>query len=100
MANSSTIAFALISIIAIQFQYGHTFKVLGIFHKTSKSHFIAGSALMKGLAYAGHNVTVISNYPQNKPIENYRDIDISNPDDDNNVSSKLKNVQISISKFN
>lgn len=88
MTNTSTNVFALIFIIAIQFQHGHTFKVLGIFHKTAKSHFIAGSALMKGLANAGHEVTIISNYPQSNPIKNYRDIDISIPEDI--LSSKFK----------
>lgn len=29
---------------------------------------------MKGLAAAGHNVTVISPYPQTKPLANFRDI--------------------------
>lgn len=42
----------------------------------SPSHYITGSALMKGLAAAGHEVTVISPYPQAKPLKNYRDITV------------------------
>lgn len=31
---------------------------------------------MKGLAAAGHEVTVISPFPQSKPIPNYRDVHV------------------------
>lgn len=31
---------------------------------------------MKGLAAAGHEVTVLSPFPQSKPIKNYRDIHV------------------------
>ncbi|CAD7081071.1 unnamed protein product [Hermetia illucens] len=40
----------------------------------AKSHFIVGSALMKGLAEKGHDVSVISPFPLKKPLKNYRDI--------------------------
>lgn len=53
----------------------NTYKILGIFPSMSKSHFLVGSVLMRGLAEAGHNVTVLSPYPQSEPIlQNYRDI--------------------------
>lgn len=42
----------------------------------AKSHYITGSALMKGLAAAGHEVTVISPFPQTKPLKNFRDIKV------------------------
>lgn len=54
---------------------GHeSYKILGIFHTTSRSHYIAGGALMKGLAERGHDVTVISPFPQKEPIKNFHDI--------------------------
>lgn len=53
-----------------------SYKILGIFHTSSKSHYIAGSALMKGLAEKGHDVTVISPFPQKKPIKNFRDVPV------------------------
>lgn len=53
-----------------------SYKILGIFHTFSKSHYIAGGALMKGLAAKGHDVTVISAYPQDKPLKNYHDITV------------------------
>ncbi|XP_055848943.1 UDP-glycosyltransferase UGT5-like [Episyrphus balteatus] len=39
------------------------YKILGVFPIASKSHFIIGDALMRGLAEKGHDVTVISPYP-------------------------------------
>lgn len=53
-----------------------SYNILGIFPTMSKSHYIAGGALMKGLAAAGHNVTVISPFPQKTPIPNFRDYEI------------------------
>lgn len=53
-----------------------SFKILGIFHTFSKSHYIAGGALMNGLAAKGHDVTVISPFPQQNPIENYHDVTV------------------------
>ncbi len=52
------------------------YKILGIFHTFSKSHYIAGGALMKELAKKGHDVTVISPFPQSKPISNYHDVTV------------------------
>ncbi|KAJ6644050.1 UDP-glucosyltransferase 2, partial [Pseudolycoriella hygida] len=58
-----------------------SYKILGIFHTFSKSHYIAGGALMKGLAAKGHNVTVISPFPQDKPMKNFRDVTILGVDE-------------------
>ncbi|XP_061392908.1 uncharacterized protein LOC133328353 [Musca vetustissima] len=52
----------------------HGYKFLGVLHFSSKSHFIVGSALLKGLAQKGHEVTVISPFPQKKPPPNYYDV--------------------------
>lgn len=52
-------------------------KVLGVLPFGSTSHFAIGHAIVKSLANVGHEVTVISPYPQKKPIKNYRDIDCS-----------------------
>lgn len=61
---------------AVLIQGGFTYNILGIFPTMSKSHYIAGGALMKHLAAAGHNVTVISPYPQSKKIPNFRDYEV------------------------
>jgi hypothetical protein len=52
----------------------HGFKVLGVLPFGSNSHFAIGGSIMKALHKAGHEVTVISPYPQKKPLERYRDI--------------------------
>lgn len=67
---SSTIVFAIL------LGSGKGYKILGIFPTPSPSHYFTGSALMKGLAAAGHEVTVISPFPQARPLKNYRDITI------------------------
>ncbi|XP_055701703.1 uncharacterized protein LOC129800979 [Phlebotomus papatasi] len=52
----------------------HGAKILLAFPTPSRSHMIGVSALMKGLAARGHSVTVMSSFPQEKPIENYKDV--------------------------
>lgn len=51
-----------------------SYKYLGVLHTGARSHFIVGSALMKALAEKGHEVYVISPFPQTKPIKNYHDV--------------------------
>ncbi|XP_021699050.1 UDP-glucuronosyltransferase 2A3 [Aedes aegypti] len=64
----------LSSLCIISVQNVQSAKILGVFPTSSKSHYIVGSALMKALARKGHEVTVISPFPQQKPMKNYRDI--------------------------
>lgn len=51
-------------------------KILGIFPMVGGSHFKMSNALMRGIASAGHNVTIITPYEDNRPITNgsYRTI--------------------------
>lgn len=49
-------------------------KILGVFPMISRSHYIVGHALMKGLADAGHEVTIICPFRQKNPIKNYKEI--------------------------
>lgn len=51
-----------------------TARILGIFHMPSYSHFVLGETLFKELAKRGHDVTMISSFPQKNPLENYTDI--------------------------
>jgi glucuronosyltransferase len=53
------------------------FKVLGILPFGSNSHFAIGQGILKSLSKAGHEVTVISPYPQKKPVQNWHDVDAS-----------------------
>lgn len=68
------IACLLFAVFLCNAGYSDGYKILGVFPTMAKSHYITGSALMKGLAAAGHEVTVISPFPQAKPLKNFRDI--------------------------
>lgn len=50
------------------------YKILGVFHPAAKSHYIVGNALMKGLAEAGHQVTILTAFKEKNPIKNYEEI--------------------------
>ncbi|XP_055384245.1 UDP-glucosyltransferase 2-like [Condylostylus longicornis] len=65
--------FSLLFILLL-FVTANGYKILGIFPTMAKSHFIVGSSLMKGLVDKGHEVTVISAFPQSTPLKNWRDI--------------------------
>ena len=54
-----------------------SFKILGVFPTMAKSHLIVGEALMKGLAKAGHEVTILTAFPSTKKIANYTNIEAS-----------------------
>lgn len=68
-------SFALIVLFA--FQCVRSYKILGLFPTTSASHYYVGNALMKGLAAAGHDVTIFSPFNESKPIKNYRGVYLS-----------------------
>lgn len=51
-------------------------KILGIFPHPGGSHFAVFRPLLKKLAEVGHEVTVISHFPQEKPLKNYKDINL------------------------
>lgn len=53
------------------------YKYLAVLPTYARSHFSVGSSLMKALAEKGHEVYVISPYPQKHPIENYHDIPLT-----------------------
>lgn len=44
----------------------------------ARSHYNVGSALAKGLAAAGHQVTLVSAFPLKKPIKNINDVSVPN----------------------
>ncbi|XP_050521168.1 UDP-glucosyltransferase 2-like [Daktulosphaira vitifoliae] len=55
----------------------HGANILGVFPINGRSHWVVYESLMKALAARGHNVTVITSFPQKSPIANYTDIDVS-----------------------
>lgn len=50
------------------------YRILGVFPRVTRSHFIVFESLMRTLAKRGHQVDVVSHYPQKSPIKNYNDI--------------------------
>lgn len=52
-------------------------KVLGIFPHPGASHFRVFHSVMKGLAAAGHDVSVVSHFPQTESIPNYRNLQLT-----------------------
>jgi hypothetical protein len=57
-------------------------KVLGVFPFPSRSHLNVQKALMFELARRGHEVTVLSSFPENKVIPNYTDIELKTSSQD------------------
>lgn len=51
-------------------------RILVVHTTPTASHLIVGKALYKELAIRGHEVTVITTYPLETPLKNYRDIQI------------------------
>lgn len=66
----------VIVLLAVLIAVSDASKILGVFPTPGKSHFIVMQSLMKGLVKAGHEVTVISAFPQKTPIPNYTDVSI------------------------
>jgi hypothetical protein len=54
----------------------HSAQILGIFPIPAKSHNTVFTALTRELARRGHQVTVISSFPEKKPIPNLTDIEV------------------------
>ncbi|XP_044592525.1 UDP-glucosyltransferase 2-like isoform X8 [Cotesia glomerata] len=52
------------------------YRILGIFPLVAKSHMMLFEQTMKGLARRGHQVDVISVFPQKQPYPNYTDLEI------------------------
>lgn len=51
-------------------------QILGIFPHLGASHFRFFHPIMKRLAEIGHQVTVISHFPESNPHINYRDLSL------------------------
>lgn len=65
-----------IGLLLLSIATAYSYKILGVFHTSAPSHYMIGGSLMKALAEKGHDVTVISPFPQKTPLKNFRDIDV------------------------
>ncbi|VEN55298.1 unnamed protein product [Callosobruchus maculatus] len=68
--------FDIIFSVILAFDSCNASKILVVVSHPGVSHFKAFENLFVGLAKKGHNVTVISHFPQQTPIPNYRDVSI------------------------
>lgn len=57
------------------------YNILAIFPTNSRSHYFDGEVLLKSLASDGHNVTVISMYPQKTKVPNFHDYTVLGVDE-------------------
>ncbi|CAK1543150.1 unnamed protein product [Leptosia nina] len=76
MRLSGLVFVCVIIIKSILFKPVHTYNILGVFPFMGKSHFYVFEAYAKELSRRGHNVTVLSYFPQKQPLKNYHDIDL------------------------
>lgn len=67
----------LVYVVIGAFSVVNAANILGVFPINGRSHWVVYESLMKALVARGHNVTVITSFPQKKPVANYTDIDIS-----------------------
>lgn len=66
----------IIIVSAMKSEFCDGARILGIFPLSGRSHFTVGEQLMKILAKNGHQVDMISHYPQKKPVSNYNDLSL------------------------
>ena len=78
-------------------------RILGLFPHPGLSHFNFFHPIMRALAEAGHEVTVVSQFSNNPPMENYKDELLSEVNNGlvNAVSLDVKTQQLqNDKKFN
>lgn len=63
--------------IAFEVALSESARILAIVPFNGRSHFIVMEPLFLALAGRGHDVTVVSSFPQKSPVQNYHDIDMS-----------------------
>jgi hypothetical protein len=66
----------LVMLVLLLVAQSHGARILGVFPFPARSHLIVHKALMFELARRGHQITVVSAFPENKPISNYTDITV------------------------
>lgn len=80
----------LLSFYCTLVQASYPLKILGLFPHPGISHFHYFHPIMRGLAEKGHDVTVISHFPDKSPSARYRDLPlIANETFTNSVDLKV-----------
>lgn len=75
---SVRIVIALAFLLTVQTNRVSSYKILGIFPSLSRSHYHMGRGLLKGLAAAGHEVTIVTPFSEKDSIQNYNEIKLTN----------------------
>ncbi|XP_059045118.1 uncharacterized protein LOC131840922 [Achroia grisella] len=76
LATMKVIFIALAFLLIVQIFTTSAYNILAIFPYQGKSHFIVFKTYLQELARRGHNVTVISYFPETQPLSNYHDINL------------------------
>lgn len=58
------------------FHSGDAAKILCAFPTPSRAQMVVAAPLFEALAMRGHKVTVLSSFPREKPLKNYRDVTV------------------------
>ena len=66
--------FSFVLIITFSVGCTNSLKILGLFQHPGVSHFHFFHPIMRGLADAGHDVTVVSHFPDKNAPSNYKDL--------------------------
>ncbi|XP_011193318.1 UDP-glycosyltransferase UGT5 [Zeugodacus cucurbitae] len=77
MRTSSAILALAFAFAFNSFSCGESARILAIFPFPGRSQFICVEPYLKAIALRGHELTVISMYPQTKPLANWRDIEVT-----------------------
>ncbi|CAG9834234.1 unnamed protein product [Diabrotica balteata] len=73
MCSKITTFFSLV-LVFCSLSYVSPLKVLGVFPYAAPSHYFLGNELMKGIAAAGHDVTMITVFEDKNPPKTYRQL--------------------------
>ncbi|KAH0552675.1 hypothetical protein KQX54_013953 [Cotesia glomerata] len=76
LVTKMKVVISFIAVILFKIAGCHGLRILGIFPLNARSHMMFHEQTMKGLARRGHQVDVVSTFPQKKPYPNYTDLEI------------------------
>lgn len=77
---SLLVALVLLTLSQSEVGVDGSLKVLGLFPHPGISHFHFFHPIMEGLAEAGHEVSVVSHFPNKNPVARYKDFPLSGVD--------------------
>lgn len=86
----------ILAAVLIESAYG--LRILGIFPHLGASHFRFFSPIMKRLAEIGHQVTVVSHFPESNPHPNYKDL-VFTAADELSINLEVTTLIVTLMKF-